>query len=82
MGKDRAAQIWAKQALYNLVRELQRSVSAGELARHMGISRNTADKRLRELWEENEIEVTRSFNGRVTCYRYCPKSNKIRPAAK
>lgn len=78
MGKDRAAQIWAKQALAQCVKAKQDFVSAGEVARFMQISRNTAQKRLDELCKAGEIESVHRQKGRVDTVRYCPKSNKVK----
>jgi len=35
--------------LYDAVREYQRGVTVGELAKHVGVSRSTANKYVREL---------------------------------
>jgi len=79
MGKDRAAQKWTRAALVKVVTETGRFASAGELARFMGVSRNTAAKRLSELRAAGEVEVLIETRGRVTYERYCPLSNKRRP---
>lgn len=79
MGKDRAAQVWAKQALAKCVKVKGDFVSAGELAKFMQVSRPTAAKRLRELHEIGEVEVQYQSRGLVTHVRYCPLSNKVSP---
>lgn len=78
MGKDRAAQIWTLQALAKVVALTGDFVSAGQVARYMGIARNTAAKRLKELDEMGELEGRVRQCGRVTIFEYCPKSNKVR----
>lgn len=47
-----------------------RMVSAGELAIEMGVSRNTAFKRLHEMLDLETIETTSRFRGLVPHYRY------------
>lgn len=79
MGKDRAAQVWAKQALTQCVKVKGDFVSAGELARFMQVSRPTAAKRLRELHETGEVEAKYQSHGLVTHVSYCPLSNKASP---
>lgn len=78
MGKDRAAQMWARQALAQCVKAKGDFVSAGELAKFMQVSRPTAAKRLRELHEIGEVEAQYQSRGLVTHVRYCPLSNKTR----
>lgn len=50
--------------------EQGRMVSAGELAKRMGISRNTAQKRLIEMVVEGAILFEQVSRGRVAVARY------------
>lgn len=47
-----------------------RMVSAGELAKEMGVSRNTAFKRIHEMLALETIEATSRYRGLVPYYRF------------
>lgn len=72
MGKDKAAQIWTLQALQKFCSKKRRAVSAGELAEYMGISRNTAFKRLMELREDGKVFRTQLQRGAVLNSSFFP----------
>lgn len=54
---------WDK--LYQCVREYQRDVTAGELARYAGVSRNTAQKYLKHLKKHGTATETRVRHNRA-----------------
>lgn len=70
MGKEEAAKIWMLQALVKACENRRGYVSAGELAKFMGIARNTAAKRLETLAEERRIARRAYQHGRVTHVQY------------
>lgn len=76
MGKDVAARIWAKQALEKLCRKTGDAQSAGQVAKEMGISRNTAAKRLSELKDLGMIERVMGYRGNVPLMRYYSEGKK------
>jgi pentatricopeptide repeat protein len=48
----------------------KRFATAGELAKEMGVSRNTAQKRLEVMLAEKAVEREKIKRGRVTIIRY------------
>jgi len=71
--KQRNVLDWYWQKLYDTVREYQRGVTAGELAKEMGVSRSTAQKYLSELIT-NKAATAEKFKhwNKQTGKRYSP----------
>jgi len=68
--KQRAALDYAYRCLFACVEREGRKVSAGELAKEMGVSRNTAFKRLMDMVEEDVIVYSKERRGSMSCYAY------------
>lgn len=60
----------AWHALHELCEVRGRFVSAGEFARHYGVSRNTGWKLLHDMLEMEAIESDMYWRGAVPCYIY------------
>lgn len=61
---------YAWRCLLACVEREGRPVSAGELAKEMGVSRNTAFARLMDMLAEETITYHQEWRGRVSVYRY------------
>jgi len=60
----------AWRALHELCEAKGRFVSAGEFAKHFGVSRNTGFKLLIEMLDLETIEYVQQWRGNVSCYTY------------
>lgn len=60
----------AWQMLHAACEEKGRMVTAGELAKQMGVSRNTAFARIHEMLENEAIIANCQYRGSVPNYRY------------
>lgn len=68
--KKVAALDYAYRCLLACVEREGRKVSAGELAKEMGVSRNTAFNRLMEMVEMDVVVYQQHWRGYVSCYTY------------
>lgn len=68
--KQRHVMHWTWVALDDLCRAKGRMVTAGELAGELGLSRNTAHKRLEDMVRNEAIEVEKMQRGKVVVTRY------------
>jgi len=68
--KKLAALDYAYRCLLVCVEREGRKVSAGELAKEMGVARNTAFNRLMDMIAEDVIVYEQSWRGSVSCYTY------------
>jgi len=76
MGKDQAARIWTLQALVKRCAGGRGAISAGELSKYMGVSRNTAFKRLEELHDLGLCERVARHKRNVVYHAYYAESGR------
>lgn len=69
-GRKRFVMDKAWHALAALNEDAGRMVTAGEFARHLDISRNTAFNWLVEMYAEGAIDMTSKHTGRVIIWRF------------